>query len=85
MHCPGRSASEVRVIMEQANDTIQRLRALSCGEVIPVSGATAPAWSEARRMQREVSLSIVERWEAWHAEIEAAPSPSEALNLLGGQ
>ena len=71
--------------MEQANDTIQRLRALSCGEVIPVSGATAPAWSEARRMQREVSLSIVERWEAWHAEIEAAPSPSEALNLLGGQ
>ena len=71
--------------MERANDTIVRLRALSCGEVAPVSGATTSAWNEARAMQREVSLSIVERWEAWHEEIEAAPPPPEALCLLGGQ
>ena len=71
--------------MERGNDTTERLRALSCGEVTPVSGKASSPWDEAQAPQREVSLSILERWRTWHAEIEAAPSPSEALNLLGGQ
>ena len=66
--------------MERGNDTTERLRALSCGEVTPVSGKASPPWDEARAPQCELALSILERWRTWHAEIEAAPSPSEALN-----
>ena len=81
-HLSGYNAAEVRAIMERGNDTTERLRALSCGEVIPVSGKASPPWDESPAPQRELALSTLERWRSWHTEIEAAPSPSEALDLL---
>ena len=81
---PDLSVHSRRKALGNANDTIRRLRALACGEVSIAGGAPGREWHEARGQQREVALTILGRWIDWRDDLEAAPSPSEALRLLGG-
>eukprot|EP00972_Heterocapsa_arctica_P031136 4582796-Heterocapsa_arctica.AAC.1 len=59
--CAGHPHAAVRTIVTRANDTISRLRALSCNEVTPSSTPTTTTWAEARAAQREVALSVLLR------------------------
>lgn len=82
--CTGHSHAALRAIVENTNDTIRRVRALACGEVVLAKAPHPVEWWAAREPQREVARSVLARWASWQPDLEAAPSPQEALSLLGG-
>eukprot|EP00972_Heterocapsa_arctica_P097575 14397015-Heterocapsa_arctica.AAC.1 len=56
---PDLSMHSLRKVLDYANDTVRRLRALSCGDVSLACGAPAREWHDARAQQREVALKIL--------------------------
>jgi hypothetical protein len=84
LESPDLDMRSLRTVLDNANDTVRRVRGWSCGNVVPNIGGPARGLDDATGQQQEVARGILHLCSEWRADLEAVPSSSEALRLAGG-